>query len=111
MNNLKLLRTFLEKAMHDKRLAPYHISVYVGIFQQWVGQRFKNPMTVVRNDLMSLSKLNGKATYYRALRELHEFGYIEYFPGSNKHEQTHVKMMQLTVLKCFWMLLKFKVAA
>ena len=109
MNNLRLLRNFLEKAMHDQRIGPSHISLYLGIFQRWVAQNFPMKMPIVKTDLMRLSKLNGRATYYRIIRELHEFGYIEYFPGFGKVEPSQVKMTQLTVIKCLCLLgLKFK---
>lgn len=111
MNNLKLLRTFFQKAMNDQRLAPCHISLYVGIFQRWVALHFQNPMLIVKDELMMLSKLNGRATYYKVIRDLHEFGYIEYFPGSGKREQSQVRMTQLDALKCLCLLgLKFKLA-
>ena len=93
MNNLKLIRTFFEKAMHDKRLAPCHITLYLGIFQRWAANNFPDLLAIAREELMALSKLNGRATYYKVIRELHMFGYIEYFPGSGKHEQSHVKLI------------------
>ena len=109
MNNLKLLRSFLEKAMNDQRIGPSHISLYLGIFQRWVGQNFPAKMAIIKNDLMRLSKVNGKATYYKIIRELHEFGYIEYFPGFGKVEQSQVKLTQLHVLKSLCLLgLKLK---
>jgi hypothetical protein len=111
MNNLKLLRTFFEKSMNDRRLAPCHISLYLGIFQRWVAGNFKNPMVIIKNDLMRLSKLNGNSTYYKVIRELHDFGYIEYFPASGRHEQSFVKMTPLDVVKCIVLVgLKLKLA-
>jgi hypothetical protein len=108
MNKLKLLHTFLQRSRNDKRLAPCHISLYLGIFQRWVATEFQNPMRVVREELMGLSKVTGKNTYYKVIRELHEFGYIEYFPSSGKHEQSQVNM---NVLKCICLLgLKLKLA-
>jgi hypothetical protein len=110
MTNLKLLRTFLEKAMNDNRLSPGHISLYVGIFQHWAERSFQNPMSIVKDQLMQLSKLNGKATYYKVMRDLHEFGYIQYLPGHGKREQSQVKMTKLDSLKCLLLIaIKLKV--
>jgi hypothetical protein len=112
MNNLKLLRTFFQKATTDKRLAPCHITLYLGIFQQWASQKFQEPMQVIKGELMMLSKLNGNATYYKVIRELHNFGYIEYFPTSGKHEKSQVRLTKLDVVKCICLLgLKFKLAS
>jgi hypothetical protein len=111
MTNLKLLRTFFQKATTDKRLAPCHISLYLGIFQQWVGQNFENRVQIVKDELMLLSKLNAKATYYKVIRDLHEFGYIEYFPATSKHEKSFVKLSKLDVVKCLCLIgLKLKLA-
>jgi hypothetical protein len=92
MNILKLLRTFYEKAMNDSRLAPCHITLYLGIFQHWTSQQFRSPMSVMRKEIMRLSKVNAKATYYKISRELHDFGHIEYFPAANKSETSQVKL-------------------
>src|SRR5690606_38880545 len=92
MNNLRLLIRFFENAMNDPRLGPGHISLYLGIFQRWVAHSFPAKLTIVKNELMQLSKLSGKATYYKIMRELHDFGYIEYFPGSGRIEQSQVQM-------------------
>ncbi len=95
MHQLKFFKSFLDRAMTDPRLAPCHISLYLGLFQSWVARNFQNPMTIAKKELMVLGKLNGKATYYKVIRELHEFGYIEYIPGFGKREQSQVRMMQL----------------
>ena len=111
MNNLRLLLTFFEKSMNDPRIGPGHISLYLGIFQRWVANNFPVRLTIFKNELMQLSKLNGRATYYKIIRELHEFGYIEYFPGFGKVEQSQVKMTRLTIVKCLCFLgLKLKLA-
>jgi hypothetical protein len=110
MSNLRVLRAFFEKAMTDARLGPGHISLYVGIFQQWAAQRFPSSMPVLKEELMKFSKLNGRSTYYKIIRELHEFGYIQYFPGDGLHEKSRV-LMKRDLLKVVCLIgLKFKLA-
>jgi hypothetical protein len=110
MTNLKVLRAFLEKATHDARLGPCHISLYLGIFQQWAAQHFPSPMPVLKEELMKLSKLSGRSTYYKVIRDLHEFGYIQYFPGNGLHEKSKV-LLKRDILKFVCLLgLKFKLA-
>ena len=112
MTNLKVLRSFFAKATQDARLAPCHISLYLGIFQHWVAQRFQERIDLMKEDLMRISKLNGKATYYKVIRELHEFGYIEYFPANGKHEKSQVKITRLDVVKSVCLIwVKIKLAA
>jgi hypothetical protein len=110
MTNLKVIRAFCQKAASDARLGPCHISLYVSLFQQWVANHFPSPMPVLKTDLMKLSKLNGNSTYYKVIRELHEFGYIQYFPGDGLREKSKVLLNRDTLKFVCLLGLKFKLA-
>jgi hypothetical protein len=86
--------------MEDQRLAPCHISLYLGIFRRWYAMEFKNPIGIIREDLMRVSKLNAKATYHKALKDLHDFGYIEYIPTVSRYGQSQVRLIRFEFLKC-----------
>ena len=83
MNYIKLLAGFFEKVADDDRLNPTHISMYVSIFQLWNANRFKNPISISRNMVMKICKISANATYHKCIKELHEFGYLEYAPSYN----------------------------
>lgn len=83
MNYIKHLTGFFERIIQEDRLNPTHISLYVALFQFWNVQRFRNPISINREEVMRLSKIASKATYHKCMRELHEMKYITYDPSYN----------------------------
>jgi CDP-glycerol glycerophosphotransferase (TagB/SpsB family) len=63
---------------------PAHISLFVTLFYCWKQQQFTGPIDMRRDELMKRSKITGRATYQRCLRELHEAGHIIYAPTFNR---------------------------
>lgn len=83
MNYIKHLAGFFERVASDDRLNPTHISMYVSLFQFWNASRFQNPISISRNELMKVSKISAKATYHKCIRELNDYGYLQYRPSYN----------------------------
>ena len=83
MNYIRHLTGFYEKIGHENRLNPSHISLYHALFQFWNANRFRNPISISRNEMMSVSKIAAKATYHKCIKELHDWGYIQYIPSFN----------------------------
>jgi hypothetical protein len=83
MNYIKHLTGFFDKVVPDHRLNPTHISLYLSLFQYWNINRFQNPISISRDEVMRVSKICSKATYHKCMRELHDFGYIRYAPSYN----------------------------
>ncbi len=83
MNYIKQLTAFFEKASSDFLLNPSHISLYMALFQCWNLNRFKNPISINRNQTMKLSKIGSSHTYLKCLNDLQSFGYIKYEPSHN----------------------------
>ncbi len=90
MNYIKHLTGFFEKVAIDKTLNPTHVSLYVALFQFWNSNRFKNPISISRDEVMRISKISSKATYHKCLRNLHTLGYINYEPSYNPFKGSHV---------------------
>ncbi|WP_207420722.1 hypothetical protein [Desertivirga brevis] len=84
MNYILHLNGFYRKANSDEKLTPYHLSLYLAIFQQWNAYFFRKSFPVTRRELMRLSKIGSSHTYYRCLKQLHEWGYINYIPSPNR---------------------------
>jgi hypothetical protein len=55
MNYIKHLTGFFEKVAIDKTLNPTHVSLYVALFQFWNCNRFKNPISISRDEVMRIS--------------------------------------------------------
>lgn len=83
MNYIRHLTGFFQRVSIDERLNPTHISLYMALFQMWNINRFTNPISISRSEMMRLSKIYSNATYHKCIRELHEFSYIEYIPSYN----------------------------
>ncbi|WP_341966235.1 hypothetical protein [Flavobacterium psychrophilum] len=83
MNYIKHLTGFFEKIVSDHSLNPTHISLYISLFQCWNTNRFQNPISITRDEVMRISKICSRATYHKCIRELHEKGYIKYEPSYN----------------------------
>lgn len=93
MNYIKHLTGFFEKVATDKTLNPTHVSLYVALFQFWNFNRFRNPISISRDEVMRISKISSKATYHKCLKNLHSLGYINYQPSYNPFKGSHVTMI------------------
>lgn len=88
MNYIKHLTGFFNHIAIEKSLNPTHISLYITIFQFWNLNRFKNPITVSRYEMMKGSKISSNATYHKCIKELQRLGYLEYIPSFNPYSGT-----------------------
>lgn len=96
MNYIRHLTGFFEKVAQDQTLNPTHISLYVALFQFWNFSRFRNPISISRDEVMRISKISSKATYHKCLKNLHALGYIDYRPSYNPFRGSQVFMLDLT---------------
>lgn len=83
MNYILQLSGFFQKVAVDNRLNPTHVSLYMAVFQFWNSERFQNPVSISRQELMRISKISAKATYHKCIKDLHNLGYIQYIPSYN----------------------------
>jgi hypothetical protein len=96
MNYIKHLTGFFDKVSKDKILNPTHVSMYVALFQFWNCNRFKNPISISRDEVMRISKISSKATYHKCLKNLHFLGYINYEPSYNPFKGSQVYLFNLS---------------
>jgi hypothetical protein len=90
MNYIKHLTGFFDKVAKDKLLNPTHVSLYIALFQFWNINRFRNPISISRHEIMRISKISSLATYHRCLKLLDAHGYIKYEPSFNPYKGSHV---------------------
>ncbi|MDQ0781403.1 hypothetical protein [Chryseobacterium sp. W4I1] len=93
MNYIKHLTGFYGKVAQDSMLNPTHISLYLALFQFWNFNRFRNPVSISRDEVMRISKIHSKATYHKCLKNLHSSGYIDYQPSFNPFKGSQVVML------------------
>lgn len=90
MNQLNILSNFLLASTNDHRIGPVHISMYAALLKLWQEQAYKKTFRITRKRLMPLCKICGLATYHEKIKELHDFGYINYEPSYNPYEGSQV---------------------
>ena len=83
VNYIQHLTGFFETVAQDNRLSMGHVALYATLFQFWNLNRFQNPMSIARSEIMLVSKIGSKSTYTKLLKELDKFGYIQYLPSNN----------------------------
>ena len=81
MNYIRHLTKFYEKLAQDDRLNPNHVSLYLALFQCWNMNLFVNPISVNRAQVLQFCKIGSNHTYYKALKDLCNWGYIQYEPS------------------------------
>jgi hypothetical protein len=86
MNHSQHLNVFFDRILQDSTLNPTHISLYIVLFQLWDSNRFLNPISITRDEVMRISKISSKATYHKCLRELNDKGYVKYQPSFNPYK-------------------------
>ena len=96
MNYIKHLTGFFEKVVLDKNLNPTHVSLYIALFQFWNCNRFRNPISISRDEVMRISKISSKATYHKCMKNLHQSGYIDYQPSYNPFRGSHVVLFNFS---------------
>lgn len=92
INYIKHLNGVLELFLKDGRLNPTHISLYMGLFQLWNNQFFREEFHIDRGEVMLCSKIGSKSTYHRCIKELSHWGYILYIPSHNPFKGSRVRM-------------------
>lgn len=83
---MELLQSFLSAVEEDPRINKAHISLYVALWKKWKDSGRENSLSFFRYQLVGLCKISGRNTYYKTLRELHEYGYIKYEPSYDQYE-------------------------
>lgn len=96
MNYIRHLTAFFDRIAVDERIHPTHISLYMALFQFWNLNRFQNPISISRSEMMVVSKIQAKATYHKVIKELHEYGFIVYKPSYNPFRGSEVQLVQWT---------------
>ena len=76
-----LLFHFLDTSAEDGQIGPGHISLYLALVKCWAEKDFEDPFLVVRAQVMSKAKINGRSTYQKYIQDLFRYGYIGYNPS------------------------------
>jgi len=89
------LTAFFKRCDGDYHMSPVHVNVYLALFRQWSTRGFMNPIQITRRRTMMMGKIGARSTYHKAIRTLHERGYICYHPPENMFGAGMVEMTLL----------------
>jgi len=81
INYITHLNAIFEKFHKDDRIKQGHITLYLAFFQKWNREYFKNILTINRASIMKRAKFKSKTTYHSYLKDLNDWGYLNYFPS------------------------------
>ncbi len=98
-NYILHLNNSFKRFTDDTRTSPFHLSLYMALFHKWNNAKFRNPISVARDDLMYLSKIGSTNTYTKCLKELDEWGYIKYSPSHSYHVGSKIYMYTFNTTK------------
>lgn len=71
---------FYQKAGTDNRISPTHISLYFALLHE-AGHTLAIPFYLRREWVAKKAKISSPVTLNRCLRELHDYGYVDYRPS------------------------------
>ena len=92
MNYIAHLTAAMEKIEKDGRLHSSHVALYLALFQYWNMNRFKNPISIHREDTLNLSKIGSRNTYYKCMKELSNWGFLLYYPSHDSKKGSIIEM-------------------
>lgn len=95
MERLKELTEFYAAIKDDHRIGTTHISLYMALFQFYNLNGFMNPVEITRAAVMKVSKIQGIATFHSCIKDLNDFGYIEYKPSYNPAINSKVFLLRV----------------
>ena len=81
METLKPFSDFFSAIKKDGRISITHIGVFAALLQYRVENGFSNPIKIISHDIMAIAKISSRATFYKCVHDLNEYGYINYVPS------------------------------
>jgi hypothetical protein len=91
------IRNFLVKAGKDNNIKPTHISLFIAVITIWEQNNRINPITIDREDIMMMSKINSKFTYHNCLNYLNSAGYLIYKPSFSPLIRSQIKIIEIKI--------------
>ncbi|SHG15552.1 hypothetical protein SAMN05444483_105158 [Salegentibacter echinorum] len=92
INYIRHLNGIFEQFSKDQRITVVHRSLYLAIFEIWNRKFFQEVFMINRQQVMGLAKIRSRTTYHKHLNELHNFGYLIYFPSHDILKGSKIRM-------------------
>ncbi len=95
MNYIRHTRAAFELLARTAEATPYHVSLYVALFQQWNEARFPADIVLFKDELMQAAHIGSPKTYRACLRDLSAWGLITYQPSHSEYRASRALMHEL----------------
>ncbi len=95
MNYIRHTRAAFELLASTADATPYHVSLYVALFQLWNEARFPADILLFKNEVMQAAHIGSPKTYRACLRDLTAWGLITYQPSHSEHKASRALMHEL----------------
>ncbi len=82
---LSPLSDFFSAIEKDARISITHIGIYAALLQYRKEKGLINPIVAFSHEIMPIAKISSPATYYKCVRDLSDFGYIQYEPSLKRN--------------------------
>jgi hypothetical protein len=83
MEVVEHLSGFYDAIRDNPRMGATHISLYMALFHCCNMNGLEKPLLFTSQQIMSLAKIDSRATYHKCLRDLVQSDYLEYIPSCN----------------------------
>ncbi|TWR26831.1 hypothetical protein FPZ42_07275 [Mucilaginibacter achroorhodeus] len=90
MERCRPLTAFFQKIKTDPRICSTHIGLFATLVEYWQANDFAEPLRAYAHEIMPLAKILANTTYHRCIRDLHDFGYINYEPSYKRNERSKI---------------------
>lgn len=88
-----ILESFLSQIALDPRIGATHISLYVALLHLWAEVDYNDPLIIEKERIMQLAKISSPRTYFKGIKSLDEFGYINYCPANHRYMKSSVHLI------------------
>lgn len=94
MKVLQPLCNFFKAVQDDGRISVTHIGIYAALLHYRARRNMQNPVCAFSHEIMALAKIASSFTYYKCIRELSEYGYINYIPSYKKTKASRIYFLE-----------------
>lgn len=90
METVDKLTSFFSAIKNDGRISITHIAVYAALLQYWKSNGCMNPILAFSHQIMDIAKISAPMTYRKCVKELSEYGYIQYIPSFKRNKASQI---------------------
>ncbi|MFD0795451.1 hypothetical protein ACFQZX_17650 [Mucilaginibacter litoreus] len=93
MERIKPLSDFFAAIENDARISITHIGIYAALLHYWQLYGCQNPLCAYSYEIMRIAKISAPATYHKTVKELNDYGYIQYEPSFKRNQSSKVHLL------------------